>query len=245
MKAHNLPEALGELIGYPVGLLTGAISFLRNARMFHPKGILTKAEVESLLPDMPFTEKVLVRFSSALWKDREWKDVLGISLRFYRDKVPVQDLLFASFPYPWETPIGPFLTDHKDFFANTFYAVSPFEYQGEKMKFKITFSDTCQGENRHEKLMYGIHHHHYLILWKGDDKNWTQVARIRLLKEIALDQEDLRMAPFLNGLGIKPVGFIHYLRIGAYRFSQKGRALRRGRKEVVHKIDDRFILHGL
>lgn len=232
----NFLERTGHITGHILGLTTGTISFLRAARMFHPRGTLVAGSVENLAPHfITFPPNVMVRFSSALWKNKIWPDVLGLTCRFSKEKnfsySPAnddQDLLFASFKHPWQTPVGPFLTSHRDFFANSFFAVSPFNYQDGIYIFKITpHRYKVIDKRRPQKLHENIKSHAVWRLWMKKGKEcWKEVADITLEEELLLDQEKLKFNPFLNGLQIYPRGFIHYLRIGAYRMSQSGRSLR-------------------
>lgn len=217
-------ETLGTLLGYPLGVLTGTVSFMRGSRMFHPTGILVRGTVKNLSHADVFPPDALLRFSSAWWKKKEWRDVLGIAIRFDER----QDLLFASFEHSWQTPIGPFLTKYHDFFENNFYAVSRFRFQGKVVYFKLEPKlHKVIDAPRDAKLREQIRSHSSLsLLMREEEGPWTELAEIELREEVDLDQSKLRFDPFLNGLGIYPEGFIHHLRIGAYRLGQIGRALR-------------------
>lgn len=237
---NKIPDSLGFVCGFPLGVLTGTLSFIRNARMFHPCGIVVKCSVKEL-DEMYFPKDAILRFSSAWWKHKEWRDVLGVAIRFGE----VQDLLFASFKHPWQTPFGPFLTKYKDFFLNDYFAVSPFEFQGKKVYFKLMAEDfKDETGTRLQKLRDNIGRAKF-ILMMGHYKEWHPIAEITLLEEIHLNQHELKFNPFLNGLGIYPKGFIQNLRIGSYRFSQLGRALRHKIKKVPHHVHNRRIVHGL
>lgn len=241
IRAQNkIPDILGFAFGFPLGVLTGSLSFLRNARMFHPCGIVIQCEVKSL-SEIQFPKQAFARFSSAWWKQKEWRDVLGVAIRFG----DIQDLLFASFKHPWQTPIGPFLTKYHDFFWNDYYAVSPFLVNGKEVYFKLQVEDfeNIDG-SRDEKLRANIGKAR-LILMMGQYGDFHPIAEISLIEEIEVDQRELKFNPFLNGLGIYPKGFIQYLRVGSYRFSQLGRSLRHLFQKVPHHVHNRHIIHGL
>ncbi len=130
----RISEFIGFLLGYPLGLFFALGSLFRNARFFHPRGLLFCGEVETL-PDSPLIlpSHAMIRFSGAWWKTREWPDVLGITIRMSKRKITSttaehddQDLLLASFRRPWEMFLAPFTTEHHDFQENSYYAVSPF-----------------------------------------------------------------------------------------------------------------------
>lgn len=221
----NISEKAGHILGYPLGIGVFIISFIRNSRMFHPSGLITSVSVINLDKDfLNFPEDAIARFSNAMWKDREWRDVLGIALRFH-DK---QDLLFASFERPWQTPLGPFLTKYHDFFENNFYAVSPFTYKEKIIYFKLApyRFEKIQGD-RTKRLQKNIKAHSvFRLYYRERHKDWKELADIKLDSEINLDQKKLKFNPFLVGLNIHPKGFIHHLRIGVYRLSQLGRSIR-------------------
>lgn len=222
--------------------------------MFHPVGVLVKAEVKRLGPSsIPFPSSAMMRFSSAWWKNKEWIDVLGISIRFTEDfqtetaRKTDQDLLFATITSPWQMPLAPFMTHFKDFFQNIFYAVSPFEVSGAIVYFKLTTLSAPQlEESRLNILKENIHQHGKMCLWmRKNDETWKPIAELTLLHELNLDQRRLRFNPFLNGLDIKPYGFVHHLRIGAYRFGQLGRSFRYRLEKVFNRVDDRIFIHRL
>lgn len=249
----KISEITGTILGYPLGIVTGTISFIRASRMFHPRGILVSGTVKNLNPEIiEFHPNVMVRFTSALWKNKVWPDVLGMTLRFSKEKEfrinPYegdQDLLFASFAHPWQTPLGPLLTDFRDFFHNKFYAVSPFSLKNRKVIFRITLNPRFEGR-RSEIVQKNIEAHAGIKLWMKEGKSeWKPIADITFREELHLNQEFLKFNPFLDGLGIEPIGFIHHLRIGAYNFSQAGRSLRYRFQEMLHHLHDSFIIHRL
>jgi hypothetical protein len=134
---------LGLILGAVLAPATGLVSWIRQSRMFHPRGLLFAAEVEVVASDgveLSVARRLggpaLVRWSSAWWKRRDWPDVLGCALRFSELPLGVspragdQDLLFATIRRPWTLPFAPFATDVTDFLRNDYYAVSPFEVQG-------------------------------------------------------------------------------------------------------------------
>jgi hypothetical protein len=115
---RDLRTPVGRLSGALLAPLTAAVSALRRARIFHPDGVVYRAEIEPLETANPngAYEKVarrlagpaLVRLSSAWWKgDKEWPDALGIAIRFRARATPSpfaepgdQDLLLATILSP-------------------------------------------------------------------------------------------------------------------------------------------------
>jgi hypothetical protein len=229
----RIAELFGLVFGYIIGIFFAGGSILRNSRFFHPRGLLFCGELEAL-PDspIPLPPHVLIRFSSGWWKYKEWPDVLGISLRLsespVRNIVPLKndrDFLFASFRHPWELPVAPFFTDHHDYLANSYYAISPFRLKsGEYVEFMI---DPSRGNRttgtREEKLTGNVMSGKVILrlLMKTEkQESWKLIGRIRVRDESDMDQEALRFHPFLTGRDLRPAGFIQHLRYGTYRLSQ-------------------------
>lgn len=186
--------------------------------------------------------QALVRFSTALWRGgREWIDALGCALRLDwhpSDGTTVferhQDLLFATIRLPITTPFAPLTTHQHDFLSNNYFAVSPFETPLGKIKFRLVPLTRAGSQNldRGEKLR--------ALVDRGDARmgleirdaslrsKWVRLAELKLVREVKIDQEALRFSPFQAGLGIRPAGFVHYLRPGTYKGSQAARPKRAG-----------------
>lgn len=226
---------------------TGLVSRLRRGRMFHPRGTVLIAAVRPDASTLPaeralaqrLAGSAIVRLSSAWWKRREWPDVLGCAIRFTRQPVQSlhrsddQDLLFATVRRPWTLPLSPLGTDHRDFLANDYYAVSPFEVEDlgltEWRLRPLTTSPPAQ--SRLERLLaavtqgaagfelqYAPYRPPHRI---ADERPFRRIARIELIEPAALDQDALRFDPFHTGRGIVPVGIIHGLRRNTYAASRR------------------------
>lgn len=232
----RVSEFFGYLLGYVLGAFFAAGSFLRNARILHPRGILFCGELEPV-PDSPlrFPTHVLIRFSGGWWKYNEWPDALGIAIRLSERKITSvvpgpgdRDFLFASFRRPWELFLSPMLTEQHDFQMNSYFSISPFELSsGEKVEFMIDPSRGHRsGGNRNDRLLGNVLGGGVvlrLMMKAHGQKSWKPVARIVVKDEQFLDQESLRFHPFMCGDGIRPYGFIQHLRLGTYRMSQWAR----------------------
>lgn len=183
---------------------------------------------------MDFHPHAMIRLSSAWWKNKEWRDVLGIAIRF-SPKIPSgirpqeqdQDLLFASFSRWWMTPVGPLLTEYQDFFRNHYYTVAPFRHEGVLKTYKlIPKINTMITGSRRAKLIEAVLEGEAVFILQErhlHENKWTNVAVIKLTRSLHYDQEALRFNPFRDGLKIRPAGFLQYLRIGAYQMSQLAR----------------------
>ena len=238
-------EKFGMAVGACMAPITAALSRARRARMFHPDGLVFQANVEpcTLNPQLlPIARRLsgiaLVRFSSALWRGgRAWPDVLGAAIRFgwvgLTPEQPQQDLLLATIRYPWTMPFAPLATNFLSFLWNHYHAVSPFEVaevgriklrlrsprlwnRGAKSRDAHLRDVTAEGRGRFE-----------LQLRRLDvtplARHWQPLARVTLIRESDIDQAALRFSPFRAGAGIKPVGFVHALRLAAYAASQDAR----------------------
>jgi len=238
----SLREALGDSVGALWSAPVAAVSALRHARMFHPRGVALHGTVEA--HPGPYAElaralegPALARLSGALFKrDVPHLEVLGVALRFaserVRDASPRdgdQDLLFATMVSPLTMPLAPFTTRSDDFLANHYWAVAPFAVAGiGRVKFRLaplapTLPSTL-GRNAallRDIAAGGVAFHIELrptFRWP-----WRAIATLRLESESAVDQEALRFDPFRAGRGIVPVGFVHAIRRRTYAASQAAR----------------------
>lgn len=246
-------ESLGKLLGHPLALVAGTVSFLRNSRTFHPSGIMVQCEV--IESDIKLHPYAMVRFSGAIWKHSKiLPDVLGIAIRFSRkpasDEKPLsddQDLLFASFRHPLQTPLAPILSNPKKFQKNKYYAISPFLHEGKKRKYKLTLENWIESEgDRDINLRINIDKRSTLYMWQaGKGEQWQKVAELKMVHELNFDQELIFFNPFRNGLNISPMGFIHFLRFSVYPISQFGRTLRHRFKKELHHGNNSFIINRL
>lgn len=242
-------EALGRVVG---GIWAPSIalgSLLRNARLFHPDGIVRWARVEPIAKDGmlgDFAKRLegpaLVRLSSGWWRnEKEWPDVLGIAIRFVDSKnIQVQnpaardqDLLFATILRAPMLPIAPLFTNVHDFLANDYYALAPFSIQGlGRVKFRLVpMRLPSDAGTRREKLEARIAAgsavlHLELKISKLGAK-WREVALIEIREKACVDQEALAFHPFRSGRGIVPVGAVHMARAATYKASQWARELTR------------------
>jgi hypothetical protein len=234
-------EALGTLVGWLAAPAFGAVARARQARVFHPDGIVIAGRVEPFDVDPPeatVAERLrgwaLVRFSTAVWRNgKEWPDALGCAIRFRYRPLPSaeadpgdQDLLLATIRTPPATPLGWVGTNPHDFLTNTYFGTASFDVPGigrAKWRAVPDRGTTVRGSSRAERLVDAVS--------RGDadlrlevrgrlQMRWTPVARVVLERVVDVDQDQLRFSPFRIGRGILPRGFVHALRRGAYRASQ-------------------------
>lgn len=231
----SLTEKLGHIGGYFLGVFTGSVSFIRQSRIFHPQGQTFLVEVESLRPDiLKLHPYALMRLSSAIWKRQEWLDTLGLALRFSPEphflplpKESDQDLLFATFDSSWKIFWSPLLTQYHDYLANEYYSIAPFStFNYTECYFKLVpKGESLARGSREKKIRKALSsgQGQFTLMIREKNKDWIGIAKLKMKKEIPIDQEALRFNPFQTGLGVLPIGYIQYLRIGAYRMSQMAR----------------------
>lgn len=241
------PRTAGEWLGLAGGALlaplAGLAAALRRARTFHPDGVLYRAAVQPLVAggaEGALADRLagpaLVRLSSAVWtRGREWIDVLGCSIRFRSEPVPSvipapsdQDLLCATVRTPLTTLLAPLRTHWHDFLRNDYHAVSPFLAEGlGRVKLRIATSPVrLPGATREERLQRAVEAGLATLRleWRAvEARAWRPLCAVRLIQRLDLDQEALRFDPFRAGRGLRPAGFVHYLRPAAYRASQAAR----------------------
>jgi hypothetical protein len=234
-----LREGVGRLVGWLMAPITGGVSAARRARMFHPDGKIYRAEVtrarDTKWPEVAarLEGPALVRLSSAWWRGgKELPDALGVALRFARSSSGLtegdQDLLLATIRTPWTTPFAPLRTHVHDFLMNDYYGVSPFDVEGVgRVKLRLVAPrQSCEGASREERLQRAVDDDRAVFLLEArprDRHGYQSLVEVRLVEAIELDQETLRFSPFRDGRGLRPRGFVHALRRGAYAASQHAR----------------------
>lgn len=241
---------LGRAAGWAAAPLFGLVSLVRHARTFHPRGPVFHATVtrHATAPEHlhaladRLAGPALVRFSGALWKHAESApDVLGCALRLRHDRSDSaepgagdQDLLFATILRPWTMALSPFTTNARDYLANDYFAVSPFDVGLERrvyLRLRPAHPSSATQGTRSERLARDVEDGRAslsLELAQGPFGPWAPVAAVVLERAAEVDGEALRFRPFRQGRGIRPRGFIHALRLGVYTLSQRARPARAG-----------------
>jgi len=220
-RNNSLGERLGLYVGRVIAPLTGVGASLRRSRLFHPKGKVYRVTIEPNVLDFRevgmqklaerITGQGVARLSNAWWKNRpDLLDVLGFAIRFTDPEN--QDLLFATIRHPLTTLLAPLSTNQHCFFANDFYAVSPFFIEGVGMA-KLRLRRPIRPEDMSFTLE----------LQRLDEfrRKWRSLAIVRVNERLAIPQNKLRFDPFRAGRGIHPYGFVHFIRKGAYAASQR------------------------
>jgi hypothetical protein len=235
----GLLEALGRGVGGVVAPVAALGSLTRGARLFHPDGVVYRADVRALQAEGALGDlarrlegPAIIRLSGALFRHRPGRtlpDVLGAAVRFGA----AQDLLFATFRRSYELPVAMLATNAGDFLANEYYTVLPSDIPGrEGVTFRLVpFHPSPPGRDRRERLARAVADgaaSFELEARRAYAGPWTSFASITLRERADVDQEELRFNPFHDGLGIVPHGFLQAVRAAVYPASQIGRALAHG-----------------
>jgi hypothetical protein len=251
LDAKNLPTCrsdrgglIGAIAGWTIAPLFALLSFVRQARTFHPRGPTYHASVvehPSAPPTLQplarrLTGHALVRFSGALWKGSQTlPDVLGSALRFRRNENETpdpddddQDLLLATIRRPYTMFLSPLTTRISDYFANDYFAVSPFDVGLPRPVYFRLRPDHASRETgtRNERLLRQVSRANAGLSLEVSDHPfgpWDPLLRVTLERLASIDGEALRFHPFRAGRGLRPRGFIHAVRLGVYTLSQRAR----------------------
>ena len=229
----------GLVAGFVLAPITGLVSWLRRARMFHPDGAVYRATVEvadSAPPGLRIVGhrlagEVLVRLSGAWWRaPREWPDVLGMAVRW---APPTQDLLLATIRFPLTTPLAPLATNVRSFLWNHYHGVSPFLVAPVgRVKLRMMSPRIRNGRGMSREAHLAREVHAGRATWSLQARRlsppfflrrWEPVARLTLQSRVTIDEAALRFSPFITGRGLRPIGFVHGLRAAAYAASQRAR----------------------
>jgi hypothetical protein len=242
----------GEMIGKGVSVLLAPLaalgSFLRGARLFHPRGVVYRADVRAEVTEgavgvlgRRLAGPALVRLSSA-------GPVLGVAVRFGSPPVavpsqgtPLQDLILLSVPRLADLPVAARLTEPRDFLANSYYAIAhsraeglgvvelrlvPRERIGEARS--ALDADTARDDRLEREVAAWAAVFELEVRQVARGAPWQPVATVTLTGQAEVDQEKLDLNPYHDGLGLVPAGFLQGLRWAVYPASQLGRRLRRG-----------------
>jgi hypothetical protein len=250
----NRPKRIGEMAGLWVGgifaPLFAAGSLLRRGRIFHPRGVHFKAYAEPVEGlDSPLSElaqglaqdEALVRFSAGIYRsDRgTLPDVLGLAIRFNVDpKAPYmaqdssQDLLLVTAKNLLMLPLAMVRTNQRDFLANVYYGMARFEV-GDRSNVQLRMVPINQSgnssEDRYDKLREAVANGDTVfqleMAAQPDPRRWIPLVRVYLQSEVTVDDRATQFWPFRTGQGIRPQGFVQFLRPVPYLASQWARSV--------------------
>lgn len=243
-------KTIGRALGALVAPLAFIGSFARGARIFHPDGVVYRAEVLPLAGGGALGRLAeqaagiaIARLSGGIWRwpgSGRRPDVLGVALQFRsagelsRPRTAGdQDLLFITARSLWTLPIAPFTTNIDDFLANEYYAILPFTLEGVgKVELRLSpASSAPPGGNRRQRLSRAVERGQAMLRLEArlgsKDEAWQPVAAIHLREQLLLEQDALPFDPGSTGIGLVPRGVLQSIRPTVYAASQAGRRLAR------------------
>jgi hypothetical protein len=241
---------VGLWVGGIFAPVFAAGSLLRRGRIFHPRGIYFKALVEVAEDlDPPLLEiaeglaqdEALVRLSTGIYRsDRgTLPDVLGFAIRFnvaplarFMAQDSSQDLLLVTSKRVLTLPIALFRTNQRDFLANVFHGMAKFEV-GDRPNMRLRIvplnHSGNSGADRYAKLREAVANQDAVFQLEAaapsDPRRWIPLVRIHLQSEATIDDRTTRFWPFRTGQGIKPQGFVQFMRPVPYLASQWARGV--------------------
>jgi hypothetical protein len=243
-----------DIIGRALGLALAPFSFIGSAirrdRLFHPDGVIYRAEVKPLVKEgllKPLSERLaggaLVRLSGAIWKWPEGSrrpDLLGIAVRF-RGKKQVtpqllpgdQDITFVTASSVLGLVTAALATDSGDFLDNRYHTILPFHLEGVGRVYLrlVPVQSSPSAPDRHQRLALAVAQHKAVLQLEilatelGD--SWIGLATIELRERMLIDDEALVFFPGSSGMGLRPLGVLQALRPEIYTASQAGWRLTR------------------
>ena len=240
----KVAEAAGRFGGVLLSPAVAIATRLRGVRLLHAEGQTYTADAFADAGELrlrPLAERLsgaaLVRLSAALWRGREWPDILGLSLRFFGrpkvrpDATGIQDLLLATAPSVAGLPLGFVTTDPHDFLANRYNGLAPFDLDGAgHVSLRAGWHQPAPaGNSRFERLMAAVvteRAEMLLELRAEAAPRWTSLLRIRLRVPTLFDDRTTRFSPFNDTAGLRPTGFVHALRRAPYSAGQEASGAR-------------------
>lgn len=248
-KPKRLSEAMGLWAGSLVAPIFALGSWLRQGRVFHPKGIHFRAttnaveNVDEQLSEVAqalVKNDALVRFSTGMSRREKaiLPDVLGISIRFgsgdrannYEPREDAQDLLMITAKSLFMLRRGAIATDQENFAGNIYHGAAPFEV-GEQPNMllrlvPLTHIETS-GTDRYQNLRQAVDEGDVTFRLEAAKMSlpnkWYPLVEIRLTSEVLVDETELDFWPFRTGRGIVPQGFVQWSRPVPYLLSEYGR----------------------
>ena len=233
---------LGFVLGALIGLVLGVtvifwVSLIRAKRAVHADGAICRAEVTAKddVVGPRLAGPALVRLSGAFAAQATTgHDVLGLDIRFQNTfasdaSVGDQDLLLGTFKSFATARQDEANTDAIDYLDNAYSSVTrwwtagigavvytlvpPPKQPADRGADRLARLDTDLAADR-ARLVLQI---------AGAD-----IAEIRLVERLAIDQRALHASMFRTGRGVHPVGIRNGIRATVYPLSQLARGLRGG-----------------
>jgi hypothetical protein len=242
--SHRVRELLGFVTGTAGAPASEASTRPRARSASHAAGSVYSADVRPAKKVKPPFVKIardlsghgVARFSSGIFpQELGWPDLLGFAIRFRTDPAgpePLageQDLFLVTASRLWSLPLDAVRTDQSDYLRNTFHGLAPFEIDRvADMRVRLVpLHANGVGIDRDDRLRnavaQGLAKFRLEVAPADDPGRVEPIVEIDLVEALAIDEHALRFSPFRTGLGLRPQGFIHFLRPATYG---RGRAAR-------------------
>jgi hypothetical protein len=207
--------SLGAPLEAGAGVLFGALSATRRARVFHPRGTAHTATVVVEAGDHPLAvlagrHDAIVRLSRAAGTPEPLPDVLGLAVKLLNAHGAGghQDFLLVTSGSGF--PAHHLLVPTTEPRARPYSSLLPYR-NARGTRFIVGALPTVGGNGRRFVLATA-------------DRSWRSVGTIDLGERLADDQaQRLRYNPWHTGGGLEPTGLLNRLRRTAYLGSQRGR----------------------
>jgi hypothetical protein len=244
-----IQEFIGRVIGATVAPFTFLGSLIRGHRLFHPDGVVYRAEVEPIASGGPLGRlaqrlagTALVRLSGALWEWPQGKrapDVLGVVVRFrsVEEVTPKslpgdQDLMFVTAASLPGLVVAPFRTNVNDFLGNRYSTILPFTLAGiGKLYLRLVPTQRSPaGADRRERLALAVAQGTAVLqleIQEEGGEQWLPIAAIELRARLDIEDDELTFDPGSSAMGLVPRGVLQGLRPPVYAASHVGWRLRR------------------
>jgi hypothetical protein len=247
----SISNYIGRVLGVALAPAAFVASALRRDRIFHPDGVLYRAEVESAVQHAalrPLAKRLvgvgLVRLSGALWRwpqGRRRPDLLGVSVRVRgNDETTLrrlpgdQDLSFVTATSLLRMPIAALATDTGDYLDNSYYSVLPYRLEGlGQVRLRlVSLQPAPAGADRNRRLELAVAKRKAIFRLElqgealGDD--WHPLVTIDLRDRLEVDEDAFELDPGSSAMGLVPDGLLQSARAEIYAASQAGRRLTDG-----------------
>jgi len=226
---HRVLDAtVGRLVGPPFGVA----SFVRRARVFHPRGRTFEVTVqiagdpvgEGTVLGRRATHTGRVRLSRGAGVPEPLPDLLGLALRLDLPGGPQDLLLISSRPAPGARQL---LVPARDYGGALYSSISLFRVGGRSVVLGARPArDTAHGplERLDDVAAAAQRGLRFDLLVATPLGPWETVGSVELRGVVPDDRgERLRFSPYHRSGGIEPVGLANVVRRRAYADSQAGR----------------------
>ncbi len=236
---RRLGDRVGRLLGGLVAPVFALGSAVRQARVFHPVGVLHEGTVRALHPSAAGLEgRALLRFSGAIWRRDRAPDLLGLAIRFRNARPPAprpeprdQDLLLATFRALPELPLAVLRTDAHDFLGNVYTGGAAFSVPGlgdvHLEVVPVSPSPGAADLDRAARLDLAVSRGLARLELRARPRRGEPVtlAVIDVGPRLLLDERVLGFDPFRNGANLVPTGLVQSMRALVYPASRVGRGV--------------------